>query len=101
VGTATNGDYTATSEVTVAVGPEATPIPISDINSVFQTLLIEGTTSLVPDATIASLITIGGEGTITYSLVPGYGSNNNDQFKISGNEVQVHSVALTEGTYSF
>jgi hypothetical protein len=51
--------------------------------------------------TIVSLLALGGEGTITYSLVPGDGSDNNDQFKISGNAVQVNSVALTEGTYSF
>ena len=63
--------------------------------------LIEGTPSVVPDATVASLLALGGEGTITYSLVPGDGSDNNDRFKISRNEVQVNSVALTEGTYSF
>jgi hypothetical protein len=52
-------------------------------------------------AIITSLLVVGGEGTITYSLVPGDGSDNNDQFKISGNEVQMNSVALAEGTYSF
>lgn len=92
--------HTTGAAVTVKI-PEATPIPISNINSVFQTVLIEGTSSVVLDATIASLIAVGGEGIITYSLVPGDGSDNNDQFKISGNEVQVKSVALTEGTYSF
>lgn len=77
------------------------PEPISAVHFVPVPGLREGTGNVAVGATVGTLSTSDGIGSITYSLANGEGDTHNDRLRIEGNEVKVKSEALIEGTYSF